>query len=84
MLDILGRALMLSIIILVPLLGVTMIISVIISIVQAATQVQEMTLTFIPKLFVTLLMLLLAGPWIIRMLVSFTNDIFKSIPMLLK
>lgn len=84
MLDILGKALMLSIIILVPLLGVTMLISVIISIVQAATQVQEMTLTFIPKLFVTLLMLLVTGPWIIRMLVSFTNDIFRSIPALLK
>ena len=83
MLNVMGRGLIVAIMILVPLLGVSMVVSVIISILQAATQIQEMTLTFIPKLFITLLMVLIAGPWIIKMLVGFTNDIVKSIPSLL-
>lgn len=84
MLDILGRALILAILILLPLLGVTMIVSVLISVVQAATQIQEMTLTFIPKLFITLVMLLVAGPWIMRALIGFTSQVIKSIPALLQ
>ncbi len=83
MLDLLGKALILAIIILLPLLGVTMIVSVLISIVQAATQIQEMTLTFIPKLFITLGMMLLAGPWIMRTLITFTTEVIKSIPSLI-
>jgi len=82
-LDLLGKALILAIIILLPLLGVTMIVSVLISIVQAATQIQEMTLTFIPKLFITLGMMLLAGPWIMRTLITFTTEVIKSIPSLI-
>jgi flagellar biosynthetic protein FliQ len=80
MLEIVGRAFFLALMMLLPLLGVTMLVGVIISILQAATQIQEMTLTFIPKLFVTLLMVILAGPWIIRTLVNFTLEIFKNIP----
>ena len=83
MLDLLGKALILAIIILLPLLGVTMIVSVLISIVQAATQIQEMTLTFIPKLLITLGMMLLAGPWIMRTLITFTTEVIKSIPSLI-
>ncbi|MDI6874120.1 MAG: flagellar biosynthesis protein FliQ [Actinomycetota bacterium] len=80
MLEIVGRAFFLALMMLLPLLGVTMLVGVIISILQAATQIQEMTLTFIPKLFVTLLMIILAGPWIIRTLVNFTLEIFRSLP----
>lgn len=80
MLEIVGRAFYLSLLMLLPLLGVTMLVGVVISILQAATQIQEMTLTFIPKLFVTLLMVVLAGPWIIRTLVNFTLEIFRNIP----
>ncbi|MBC7253986.1 MAG: flagellar biosynthesis protein FliQ [Actinobacteria bacterium] len=80
MLEIVGRAFFLALMMLLPLLGVTMLVGVIISILQAATQIQEMTLTFIPKLFVTLLMVILAGPWIIRTLVNFTLEIFRNIP----
>ena len=47
------------------------------------TQIQEMTLTFIPKLFITLLMILVAGPWIMRTLVSFTKDVMAAIPGLM-
>ena len=84
MLEVIQKGFVIAIIVLVPLLGVTMLVAILISIVQAATQIQEMTMTFIPKLFVTLLMLLLAGSWIMRMLVGFTGDVFRSIPLLIK
>ncbi len=84
MLEIVGRAFFLALLMLLPLLGVTMLVGVVISILQAATQIQEMTLTFIPKLFVTLLMIILAGPWIIRTLVNFTLEIFHNIPELIR
>ncbi len=83
MLQIVGKAFITAIMVLLPILGVTMVVSVLISILQAATQIQEMTLTFIPKLFITLLMILIAGPWIMRTLVGFTKDVLASIPGLL-
>lgn len=83
MLQIVGKAFITAMMVLLPILGVTMVVSVLISILQAATQIQEMTLTFIPKLFVTLLMILIAGPWIMRTLVTFTKEVMASIPGLL-
>jgi len=80
MLQIVGKAFVTAMMVLLPILGVTMVVSVLISILQAATQIQEMTLTFIPKLFVTLLMILIAGPWIMRTLVTFTKEVMASIP----
>lgn len=74
-----GRAFYLALLMLLPILGVTMLVGVVISILQAATQIQEMTLTFIPKLFVTLFMIVLSGPWIMRTLVSFTVEIFQNL-----
>ncbi len=78
--ELVGKAFYLSLLMLLPLLGVTMLVGVIISILQAATQIQEMTLTFIPKLFITLLMVVLSGPWIMRTLISFTVEIFRNLP----
>ncbi len=83
MLQIVGKAFITAMLVLLPILGVTMVVSVLISILQAATQIQEMTLTFIPKLFITLLMILIAGPWIMRTLVTFTKEVMASIPGLL-
>ncbi|MEJ5186730.1 MAG: flagellar biosynthesis protein FliQ [Candidatus Geothermincolales bacterium] len=79
MMELVGRAFYLALLMLLPILGVTMLVGVVISILQAATQIQEMTLTFIPKLFVTLLMIVLSGPWIMRTLVSFTVEIFQNL-----
>lgn len=79
LLEILGRAFVTVIMVLLPVLGVTMLVGVVISVLQAATQIQEMTLTFIPKLFVTLLMLLLTGPWILRTLATFAREVFANI-----
>lgn len=61
-----------------PMLLSGMIIGLIISIFQAATQINEQTLSFIPKLVAVFLTMLIFGPWIIRILTAFTIGIFDS------
>ncbi|MEA1981178.1 MAG: flagellar biosynthesis protein FliQ [candidate division Zixibacteria bacterium] len=76
-----GReALMLTIMVAGPLLMAGLIVGLIISIFQAVTQIQEMTLTFIPKILAVALSLLLFLPWIINKLTDFTNHMFDIIP----
>jgi len=60
-----------------------LIIGLLVAVFQAATQINEMTLSFIPKLLATFLVLLMAGPWILKVLINFTQDLFKSIPGLI-
>ena len=55
-------------------------VGVLISLFQAATQINEMTLSFVPKLLVLVLVLVLAGPWMLELLVDFTRNLFKDIP----
>ncbi len=59
---------------------VSMIVGLVISIFQAVTQIQEMTLTFVPKILVTILTLIVAGPWMLSVLMDFTVGLFTSIP----
>lgn len=76
-----GReALMLTIMVAGPLLLSGLIVGLIISIFQAVTQIQEMTLTFIPKILAVALSLLLFLPWIINKLTDFTTHMFELIP----
>jgi flagellar biosynthesis protein FliQ len=70
----------LTLMIALPMLGVGMIVGVVISIFQAATQIQEMTLTFVPKIIAVFLTLLVAFPWIMDKLVTFTREIFLNFP----
>lgn len=65
--------------ILLPALGIGLIVSMF----QAATSINEQTLTFIPKLFITILVLMFAGPWMLSMLLSFTQRLFEDIPFLI-
>jgi len=65
-----------------PLLLAALITGLIVSIFQAATQINEMTLSFIPKLFVTFLVMLLAGPWMINVMTDYMHRLFTSIPWL--
>jgi flagellar biosynthetic protein FliQ len=58
-------------------------VGLLVSMFQAATSINEQTLTFIPKLFITLLVLILAGPWMLNMLISFTRRLFEDIPFLI-
>ena len=66
-----------------PLLLSTLVIGLIVSIVQAATQINEATLSFIPKLVAAFLILLLAGPWMLQLLVDYIRRLFESIPQLI-
>eukprot|EP01012_Entosiphon_sulcatum_P042770 TRINITY_DN56861_c0_g1_i1.p2 TRINITY_DN56861_c0_g1~~TRINITY_DN56861_c0_g1_i1.p2 ORF type:complete len:100 (+),score=21.10 TRINITY_DN56861_c0_g1_i1:409-708(+) len=63
-----------------PLLGLTMLVGVVISVLQVVTQVQEMSLTFVPKLFTAGAVLVVAGPWMLRKLAQFTTNLWNSIP----
>ena len=66
-----------------PLLLVALVIGLIISIFQAATQINEATLSFIPKLIGTLLVLILAGPWMLQLFVEYIRQLFEKIPLMI-
>ena len=70
----------LALMIALPLLGVGLGVGLFVSIIQAATQIQEMTLTFIPKIVCMFLALLLALPWLMERKITFTRDVFINIP----
>ena len=63
-----------------PLLLIALITGLVIGMLQAATQINESTLSFIPKLLFLVLTLFALGPWILRVLVDFTHDLYSSIP----
>lgn len=63
-----------------PLLIASLVTGTIIGVMMAATQIQEFTLTFVPKLLVMGLVLLLAGPWMLRSLVLFATLVLEKIP----
>jgi flagellar biosynthetic protein FliQ len=63
-----------------PLLGLTMLVGIVISVIQVVTQVQEMSLTFVPKLFAAGVVMVVAGPWMLRKLTQFTVHLWSSIP----
>jgi len=63
-----------------PVLVGTLVIGLALSIVQSATQVQEQTLTFLPKLAVAAFVLVLTGAWALRVLESFTRELFTMVP----
>lgn len=66
-----------------PLLISSLIVGLIIAMFQAATQINEMTLTFIPKLITVGAVLILAGPWLLQNMISFTVRLYQSIPQLI-
>ena len=63
-----------------PLLGIAMAVGLLVSIVQAVTSIQEQTLSFVPKLFAVGATFLLLLSWMIQTLMSFTIDLFRSLP----
>lgn len=66
-----------------PIMLTSMAVGLTISMFQAATQIQEMTLTFVPKLALVGGMLLMAGPWMLDLIISFTIEIFNRIPSMI-
>lgn len=65
-----------------PIIIASMVVGIIIAVFQAATQIQEMTLTFIPKIIVSAVILLVLGSWMGSKILSFTIELFRAIPNL--
>ncbi|WCM91099.1 flagellar biosynthetic protein FliQ [Paracidovorax anthurii] len=63
-----------------PILGLTMLIGLIISVLQVVTQVQEMSLTFVPKLLMAGIAMIFFGPWMLRKLGQFATQLWTNIP----
>jgi flagellar biosynthesis protein FliQ len=78
--DLAHKTLMVTSLISAPLLLIALITGLVIGMLQAATQINESTLSFIPKLLMLVLTLFVAGPWILRMLIDFTHELYASIP----
>jgi len=78
------QALFLALILTAPPVMVALIVGLTISIVQATTQIQEMTLTFVPKLVAVITTLAIAGPWMLTQLIVFADAVLTSFPDFLK
>ena len=74
------HALYVAMLVAAPLLLTALAVGVLIGVIQAATQINEMTLSFIPKLIAMALVALIAGPWMLRTLVQFTRHLIESLP----
>jgi flagellar biosynthetic protein FliQ len=77
------RALEMTVLLAAPLLLVALVIGLLVGIFQAATQINEMTLSFIPKLIGMAAAMMIAGPWMLKQLVSYTRMLIESIPSLI-
>ncbi|MBT8445300.1 MAG: flagellar biosynthesis protein FliQ [Gammaproteobacteria bacterium] len=66
-----------------PLLLSALATGVLIGVLQAATQINEMTLTFIPKLMTLVIVLIIAGPWMLQLIMSYTINLFNQIPTMI-
>lgn len=75
--DLLQNAVWLVILLSAPLLVINLAVGLAISIFQAVTQIQEATLTFVPKMLATLLVLVLTGPWMTRMVLDYSVRLFQ-------
>ncbi|AQR65381.1 flagellar biosynthetic protein FliQ [Aquaspirillum sp. LM1] len=73
-------ALFMLIVVSAPIMGVALLVGLLVSVLQAATQINEMTLTFIPKLLAMFVVLVVAGPWMVSTLMDYTIRLFTSIP----
>ena len=74
------QAIEMALMISLPMLGVGLVVGVFVSVLQAATQIQEMTLSMIPKIVSILLALLVAFPWIMDKMISYTRNLMLNLP----
>lgn len=77
------RALQVTLMLGAPLLLVALVTGLLVGVFQAATQINEMTLSFIPKLLAMSAAIVFVGPWMIKLMVSYTRQLFESIPGLI-
>jgi len=82
--DIAQEAIKVVLLISAPILGLGLLVGLIVSIIQATTQIQESTLSFIQKVIAVSLTLLVFGPWMMNLMYGFTIRLFENIPMYIK
>lgn len=82
--DLASRALWVTLLVSAPILGLGLAVGVAVSIFQAVTQIQEMTLTFIPKILAIFIAILVFGKWMMLVLLSFTTDLWVNLPRYVK
>ena len=81
--DLARNAVMLALMLSGPLLLIALAVGVIVSVIQAVTQIQEQTLSFVPKLLAVAVTFLVALPWIMQLLVQYTTELLRSLPNLI-
>jgi flagellar biosynthesis protein FliQ len=79
-----NEAVKLTLMLSLPLLGVGLVVGLLVAIIQATTQIQEMTLSFVPKIIAVLLALLAVSPWMLSKMTVFTSHLIQSIPEIIK
>lgn len=81
--DLARNAIMLALLVAGPMLIVALLVGLVVSVLQAVTQIQEQTLAFVPKLVAVSVVFLLALPWLLQLLVRYTTELFRSLPSLI-
>jgi len=82
--EIAQRALILAAMVSAPVLGFGLVVGLVVSIFQAATQIHEMSLTFIPKIIAVVVAVAIFGPWMLTQIVTYTQNLFQNIPTLVR
>jgi len=82
-LDLYGQGFYLIVFIVGTVMVPSLLVGLIVSVFQAATQINEQTLSFLPRLIVTILVIMQLGPWILMKLMDFTTNLFLNIPMII-
>ena len=80
--DLARNAIMTGLLLSGPLLMVALVVGLIISVIQAVTQIQEQTLAFVPKLLAVAATFLVALPWTLQIMIKYTTELFRSLPSL--
>ncbi len=81
--DLARNMIMTALLIASPMLVVALAIGLVVSIIQAVTQIQEQTLSFVPKLVAVSVTFIIALPWIIQIMVKYTSELFRSLPSMI-
>ena len=82
--DLLRQLITISLVLIGPIVLVSVVVGVAVSLFQAGTSIQEQTLTFVPKLIAVALLLIFAAPWMVRQMMQFTVTCFSRLPEMVK
>jgi len=82
-LDLLREAFWLTLLLVAVLILPSLLVGLLVAVFQAATQINEQTLSFLPRLLMILLTLILAGPWLVGQLIEFSQNLISSIPQII-